>query len=101
VLRLASVAGAGAIHLLCGAARLPFATFTIGTAIGIAPTTIALAGLGALLHRALIDPAPSNVLTVVGLALLFMAVAAAVRTALLIRRFAPSVRSHRTRAEFG
>ena len=101
VLRLASVASAGAIHLLCGAARLPFSTFTIGTTIGLAPTTFALAYLGALLRRALMDPTPSNVLMVIGLALLFMGVAAAIRTALLIRRFAPLVRSHRTRAEFG
>jgi hypothetical protein len=43
----------------------------------------------------------SNALIVVGAALLLMAVAAALRTVLLIRRFAPSVTSHRTRAEFG
>ena len=61
----------------------------------------AVAYLGALLRRALMDPTPSNVLMVIGLALLFMGVAAAIRTALLIRRFAPLGRSHRTRAEFG
>jgi phospholipase D1/2 len=101
VLRLASVASAGAIHLLCGAARLPFATFMVGTAIGVAPTTFALAGLGALLHRALQDPSEWNVFTVIAGALAVLAVAAGARTTLLIRRFASSVKSHRTRAEFG
>ena len=38
---------------------------------------------------------------VVGLALLLLALAATARTLLLIRRFAPSLASHRTRAEFG
>jgi uncharacterized membrane protein YdjX (TVP38/TMEM64 family) len=101
VLRLASVASAGAIHLLCGAARLPFSTFLTGTAIGLAPATFALAATGALLHRTLQDPSLSNVLTMIGVALLLLAAAAAIRTVLLIRRFAPSVKSHRTRAEFG
>ncbi len=101
VLRLSSVASAGAIHLLCGAARLPFVTFTIGTAIGLAPATFALSGLGALLHRTLLEPSISNALTAIAAALFLMAAAAAIRTALLIRRFAPAVRSHRTRAEFG
>jgi phosphatidylserine/phosphatidylglycerophosphate/cardiolipin synthase-like enzyme/uncharacterized membrane protein YdjX (TVP38/TMEM64 family) len=101
VLRLASVASAGAIHLLCGAARLPLWTFAIGTAIGLAPATFASAGVGTLLHRTLIDPSPVRVLTVIGATLLLMAVAAIIRTVLLIRRFAPMVTTHRSRAEFG
>ncbi|HVQ15043.1 MAG TPA: VTT domain-containing protein, partial [Vicinamibacterales bacterium] len=101
VLRLASVASAGAIHLLCGAARLPLASFLAGTAIGLAPATFAVAGLGALLHRTLQDPSLLSALTVIVGAVLLLAAAAAIRTVLLMRRFAPSVRSHRTRAEFG
>jgi phospholipase D1/2 len=101
VLRLASVASAGAIHLLCGAARLPLASFLAGTAIGLAPATFAVAGLGALLHRTLQDPSLLSALTVIVAAVLLLTVAAGIRTVLLIRRFAPSVRSHRTRAEFG
>jgi phospholipase D1/2 len=101
VLRLSSVASAGAIHLLCGAARLPFVTFMMGTAIGLAPATFALAGLGALLHHTLLEPSISSALTVSAAALVLMAAAAAIRTVLLIRRFAPALRSHRSRAEFG
>jgi phosphatidylserine/phosphatidylglycerophosphate/cardiolipin synthase-like enzyme/uncharacterized membrane protein YdjX (TVP38/TMEM64 family) len=101
VLRLASVASAGAIHLLCGAARLPFATFLTGTVIGLSPAILALAGTGVLLRHALEVPSMWNMLAVLCVALLLLATAAAVRTVLLIRRFAPSVKSHRTRAEFG
>jgi uncharacterized membrane protein YdjX (TVP38/TMEM64 family) len=101
VLRLASVASAGAVHLLCGAVRLPFATFMLGTAIGLAPTTFAVAGLGALLDRVVQDPSLLNAVTVLVVAALLLAAIAAIRTVLLIRRFAPSVRGHRTRAEFG
>jgi uncharacterized membrane protein YdjX (TVP38/TMEM64 family) len=101
MLRLASVASAGAIHLLCGAARVPFSTYMIGTLVGLVPATFALGGVGALVRRTMLEPSMSNALIVVGAALLLMAVAAALRTVLLIRRFAPSVTSHRTRAEFG
>lgn len=101
VLRLASVASAGAVHLLCGAARLPFATFMMGTAIGLAPMVFAVAYLGTLLRLAVQDPSLLNVLTVIVVAVLLLAIAAGIRTALLIRRFAPSVKGHRTRAEFG
>src|ERR1044072_5270204 len=77
ILRLASVASAGAIHLLCGAARLTLASF------------LAVAGLGALLQRTVQDPSLLSVLTVIVVAVLLLAVAAAIRTVLLIRRFAP------------
>ena len=46
VLRLASVASAGAIHLLCGAGRVPFATYMAGTVIGLAPPIAALTRSG-------------------------------------------------------
>ena len=64
VLRLASVASAGSIHLLCGAAHIPFHTYVTGTLIGLAPATFALAGLGALIHRMLLAPSISNALIV-------------------------------------
>ena len=45
-LRLASVASAGSIHLLCGAWRVPFTTYLAGSAIGLAPAIAALCVLG-------------------------------------------------------
>ena len=101
VLRLASVASAGAVHLLSGAARLPFPTFMLGTAIGLAPTVFAVAYLGTLLRLAVQNPSLLNVVTVVVAAIILLTVATGIRTGLLIRRFAPSVKGHRTRAEFG
>jgi len=101
VLRLASVASAGSIHLMCGAGRVPVASYVAGTIIGLAPAMFALAGLGALIRRTLLDPSLSNVLLTFGAALLLAGAATVVRTMLLIRRYAPSVASHRTRAEFG
>jgi membrane protein DedA with SNARE-associated domain len=101
VLGLESVACAGSFHLVGGAARLPIATFLTGTLIGLSPAILALAGTGVLLRHALEVPSMRNMLAVLCVALLLLATAAAVRTVLLIRRFAPSVKSHRTRAEFG
>jgi len=101
VLRLASVATSGSIHLLCGAGRISFSTFMAGTLLAFVPATAALAGLGALLRQTILDPATSNVLLTIGGALLLTAAAAVLRTLLLIRQFAPSVSRQRARAEFG
>jgi len=101
VLRLASVASAGSIHLICGASRVPIWTYLAGTAIGLAPVVFAFAGLGALLRHTLMNPSLSNTLVTIGAALLIGAVAVLTRTLLLIRRFAPSMARHRSRVEFG
>ncbi len=101
VLRIASIASAGSIHLLCGASRIPFATYMAATAIGLVPTMFALAGLGDLLRQTVMMPTMSNLLITAAVALFLVIFAALVRTVLLIRRFAPSLASHRTRAEFG
>ena len=101
LLRLASIASAGSIHLLCGAVRVPFTTYIAGTMIGLAPAMFALAALGALLRQTLLFPSLSNALLAAVTAVLLVAIAVLVRTLLLIRRFAPSVASHRARAEFG
>ena len=100
-LRLASVASAGSIHLLCGAAHIPFHTYVTGTLIGLAPATFVLSGLGALIHRMLLAPSLSNALIVIGAIVTIVAAAVALRTILLMRRLAPSVTRHRTGAEFG
>jgi phospholipase D1/2 len=101
VLRLASVASAGSIHLLCGAGRVPFATYMIGTVIGLSVAITALSALGALLRHSLLYPSLANGAMTIGAALLFIAIAAGLRTFLLARQFAPSIASHRNRAEFG
>ena len=72
-----------------------------GTLIGLAPTTFALATLGALIHRMLLAPSLSNALIVIGAMVTIVAAAVALRTILLMRRLAPSVTRHRTGAEFG
>ena len=101
MLRLANVASAGAIHLLCGAERVPFATYLTGTIIGLTPSIVALCGLGGLLRQTLLNPSVSNGFATIGAALLLIVVASGLRTFLLIRQFAPAVSSHRSRAEFG
>jgi phospholipase D1/2 len=101
VLRLASVASAGSIHLLCGAGRVPFAAFLAGTAIGLIPAVAALTGLGALVRHTVLHPSLTNALMTVGAALALTACAVTLRTFLLIRQFAPSISGHRARAEFG
>jgi phospholipase D1/2 len=60
VLRLTSVASAGSIHLLCGAGRVPFATFMAGTMISLVPAVAALSGVGGLLRHTLLNPSVSN-----------------------------------------
>ena len=101
VLRLASVASAGAVHLLCGAGRVPFAAFLAGTAIGLIPAVAALTGLGALVRHTMLYPSITNALITVGAALALTACAVTLRTLLLIRQFAPTVSGQRARAEFG
>ena len=101
VLRLSSVAGTGAIHLLCGAGRVPFLTYLAGTVIGILPAIIALSVLGGMLRAALLQPSMANGLATFGAAVLLLMLAAVVRMFLLIRQFAPSVARQRARAEFG
>lgn len=101
VVRLASVASAGAIHLMSGAGRVPFATYLAGTMIALVPTVAALSGLGGLLRHTLMNPAVSNGLTTIGVAVLVFGCVAALRGFLLMRQFAPAVSSQRTRAEFG
>jgi len=101
VLRLAAVASAGAIHLLCGAARVPLGPYLAGTAIGSAPAVVALVGLGAVSRHALLYPSLSSGAAAVAAGLAVAGLALGVRTLLLIRQFAPSVSGHRARAEFG
>lgn len=101
VLRLSAVASAGAVHLLCGASRVPFLSYLAGTALGLAPSVAALVWLGAVLRTTLLEPTLWNALTTIAAGLAVAGVAYGLRTMLLIRQFAPSVSGHRQRAEFG
>jgi phosphatidylserine/phosphatidylglycerophosphate/cardiolipin synthase-like enzyme/uncharacterized membrane protein YdjX (TVP38/TMEM64 family) len=101
VLRLASVASAGSVALLCGAGRVPFLTYLAGTLMGLLPAIAALSSLGALFRHALLHPSISSGLATIAVAVALIGVAAALRTFLLIRQFAPSVTNQRERAEFG
>jgi phospholipase D1/2 len=100
-LRLASVASAGAIHLLCGAGRVPFGTFILGSLIGLTPMIAGLSGVGALLRETFLAPSVLNGAITIGATLLLAVAAVALRTVLLIRQFAPSMSYQRSRAEFG
>ena len=101
VLRLSSVASTGAVHLLCGAGRVPFMPYMAGTFIGMVPAIMGLSALGSVFRAAVLEPSLSNALTTIAVAVLLIVLASAVRTLLLIRQFAPSVAMHRDRAEFG
>ena len=101
VLRLVSVASAGSIHLICGAGRVPFVAYMAGTAIGLAPTIVALAGLGGQLRHTFLNPSVSNGLTTIGVAVILFAMASGLRAFLLVRQFAPAVSRHSGQAEFG
>jgi phospholipase D1/2 len=101
VLRLASVASAGSIHLLSGAGRVPFMTYMAGTLIALAPTMAALGGLGALVRRALLHPSIGNAAIIGGAAALLGALALVLRMFLLVRQFSPSISRQHHRAEFG
>jgi uncharacterized membrane protein YdjX (TVP38/TMEM64 family) len=101
VLRLAGLASAGAIHLLCGAARVPFGTYVLGTAIGLVPPVALLSGFGTVLGETLMRPTVANGLRAAGAGLLIAGLAFGIRTVLLLRAFAPAVSHHRERARFG
>jgi phosphatidylserine/phosphatidylglycerophosphate/cardiolipin synthase-like enzyme/uncharacterized membrane protein YdjX (TVP38/TMEM64 family) len=101
VLRLAPVASAGAVHLLCGAARVPFGRYLAGTAIGLVPATAALAGFGAVVGGMVLRPTLGHAAIAAAAGLGLAAAAFGLRTFLLLRQFAPSLSRHRARAEFG
>ena len=101
ILRLASIASAGSGHVLCGAARVPFAAYIVGSVIGLTPIIAALSGIGALVRLAILAPSWWRWLQVGGAVMAVAGLAAALRTVLLLRQFSPAVSRHRQRAEFG
>ena len=101
ILHLSTVASAGAIHLACGAARLAFPAFLLGTAAGLVPVVAALIVAGKFIRTALLAPSLDHVLAAIGTLLALIVIAGLLRGVLLIRRFASFVSSHHQRAEFG
>ncbi|HZN04108.1 MAG TPA: VTT domain-containing protein, partial [Candidatus Polarisedimenticolia bacterium] len=100
-LRLASIANGGSVHLFCGARRIPFGPYLLGSALALAPQVVALAGLGALLRQAALQPSAARGVMVLATVLLLLVVSVLLRSALLTRRYAPSLERHRNQAEFG
>ena len=101
LLRFASVASAGAIHLVCGAGRAPFATYMAGTVIGLSPAMFVLAAWAGCCGTRCLNPSVSTGLTTIGAAVLLFASAAGLRAFLLLRQFAPAISLQRDRSEFG
>ena len=101
LLRLTSIASGGSIHLVCGAARVPFGAYLLGSIVGLTPVMIVLSAVGSLIRTAFLRPSGSTVTLAAAGVLATGALAFGVRSLLLIRQFAPSVRRHREGAEFG
>jgi uncharacterized membrane protein YdjX (TVP38/TMEM64 family) len=101
VFRLTSIASSSSVNLVCGAARVPFGAYVIGTTLGLPPMVLLLAIVGSLLRAAIAHPGWINALTAVAAVAGVGVLAFGVRSLLVARQFSPSVRRHRTRAEFG
>jgi uncharacterized membrane protein YdjX (TVP38/TMEM64 family) len=101
VLRMTSIASAGSVSLICGAARTPFDSYLMGSILGLLPVVIVLSGIGSLIRAALLSAAWSYAFVAVIGVLAACVLAFAVRSLLLMRQFSPSERRHRERAQFG
>ena len=100
-MRLATIATATSVHLLCGAAKVRFRDYLAGSLVGLVLPVSALSMLGGLLRSTLLEPTIWNGLQTIGFAILLAGATFAIRTSLLIRQFAPVTAGHRSRAEFG
>ncbi len=101
MLRLSALTTAGATHLLCGAGRVPFASYLAGTVIGLLPSLVVLTAVGALLRRTLLEPSLTTGLITIGGVLVAGILALGLRTVLVIRQFSLAHAGQRQRAEFG
>jgi phospholipase D1/2 len=100
-MRLATIATASSVHLLCGAGKVRLRDYLVGSIAGLVPPVVALSVLGGLLRSTLLAPTVWNALLTIGFALLLAGAAFAIRMSLLIRQFAPVTAGHQSRAEFG
>lgn len=101
MLRLTSIASAGSVHLVCGAAGVPFGAYLAGSLLGLIPVVVVLSGVGNLIRAAIINPGWSSALVAAAGVLGAFALAIAARSLLLTRRFSPSVQRQHAREEFG
>jgi len=101
VLRALPIAPVSAIHLLCGAARVPAGEYALGTLLGLAPILLALAGLATLLRWAILHPGPLSVGATIATAVALALVARRIRTSLLARRLARTEARPRERDDLG
>jgi phosphatidylserine/phosphatidylglycerophosphate/cardiolipin synthase-like enzyme/uncharacterized membrane protein YdjX (TVP38/TMEM64 family) len=101
ILRLTSIASGTSLHLICGSARVPLRAYVAGSALGITPVVVVLAGLGGLGHAAVVHGGTARWLAAAAATVVIFVAALALRTSLLLRQFAPTVARHRAGAEFG
>jgi phospholipase D1/2 len=101
VMRVASVASATSIHLLCGAAGVALRDCLLGTLLGVLPVLLAVTALAGFLRHAVLHPGLGTAALAAGMAVVLALVTARVRTSLLARRLGPSMTDHRERAAFG
>jgi phosphatidylserine/phosphatidylglycerophosphate/cardiolipin synthase-like enzyme/uncharacterized membrane protein YdjX (TVP38/TMEM64 family) len=93
IVRLVPVAPASVVSMLCGAAGVRFAPFTLGTLIGFLPGTLAMALLGERAAAALENPSPFNLLATAAIAVALLGLVLIVQRRLELRRRAVERRS--------
>jgi phosphatidylserine/phosphatidylglycerophosphate/cardiolipin synthase-like enzyme/uncharacterized membrane protein YdjX (TVP38/TMEM64 family) len=101
VLRLTSIASGNSVDLICGAAKVPFLAYMVGSILGLMPVVLVLSGVGSLIRAAVLQPGWTHGFEAVAGVLGAGVLALAVRSLLLMRQFSPTLRQHRERAEFG
>jgi phospholipase D1/2 len=101
MLRMTSIASAGSVSLICGAASVPFGPYLIGSILGLIPVVIVLSAMGGLIRSALLNPGWSSGFMAVAGVLGVCVLVFVVRALLLMRQFSPTARLHRDGAEFG
>jgi hypothetical protein len=80
---------------------VPLGAYLIGSAVGLAPVMIVLAGVGGLLGTAFVHPSWFNGLMAAAAVLAACLLALGLRALLVARQFSPTMRRHREQAEFG
>jgi phospholipase D1/2 len=68
VIRVIPVAPFSVVNVVAGASHLRFTDYLIGTALGMAPGTLAFSLLGSQLERTLREPSATSIAVAVGIA---------------------------------
>jgi phospholipase D1/2 len=101
VLRMISVFSAASIHLLCGAARVPFRAYAIGTAGAFVPVVLVLSLMGGMLRHAIRRPSDWNTTFTIVVAVLLAGVVLRARRNLLVKRLHVARAEQEARAVYG